>query len=97
MVSRAGIDIGIMIVGIMSITTGTIIAIGTTTGIATMATSTSMTATRAKSEWASRPAYFPVDWRVSFKLRFADKTKSVRLNLAGSNPGAKEFFQLLRI
>ena len=42
-----------MIVGIMSITTGTIIAIGTTTGIATVATSTSMTTTRAKSEWAS--------------------------------------------
>jgi hypothetical protein len=46
MVSRAGIDIGTMIVGIMSITTGTIIAIGTTTGIATVATSTSMTTTR---------------------------------------------------
>jgi hypothetical protein len=53
MVSRAGIDIGIMIVAIMSITTGTIIAIGTTTGITTVATSTSMTTTRAKSEWAS--------------------------------------------
>jgi len=35
MVSRTGIDIGIMIVGIMSITTGTIIAIGTTRGFAT--------------------------------------------------------------
>ena len=42
-----------IIVGIMSITTGTIIAIGTTTGIATVATSTIMTTTRAKSEWAS--------------------------------------------
>jgi hypothetical protein len=52
-VTVTGIDIGIIIVGIMSITTGTIIAIGTTTGIATVATSTSMTTTRAKSEWAS--------------------------------------------
>src|ERR1019366_6344333 len=46
MVSRAGIDIGTMIVGIMGTTTGTIIAIGTTTVIATVATSTSMTTTR---------------------------------------------------
>ena len=42
---RAGIDIGAIIVGIMSITPGTIVAIGTTTGIATVATSTSMTMT----------------------------------------------------
>jgi hypothetical protein len=52
-VSRAVIDIGTMIVGIMSITTGTVITIGTKTGIATVATSTSMTTTRVKSEWAS--------------------------------------------
>src|ERR1019366_9441512 len=50
MVSRAGIDIGIMIVGIMSITTGAMIAVGTTTGIATVATGTGMSTTRAKSE-----------------------------------------------
>jgi hypothetical protein len=43
-----------MIVGIMSITTGTIIAIGTTTGIATVATSTSMTTTRAKQDEPER-------------------------------------------
>jgi len=51
MVSKAGIDIGTMIVGIISITTGTIITIGTTTGIATVATSTSMTTTSVESEW----------------------------------------------
>ena len=40
-----------MIVGILNVTTGTIITIGTTTGIATVATSTSMTTTSEESEW----------------------------------------------
>jgi hypothetical protein len=46
----------------MSVTTGTIIVIGTTTGIATVATGTGMTPTRAKSnKWArlNNLAHYP--------------------------------------